>query len=195
MKPTASKHTILNQICNLIPRNLVPRLASKHGVDKKARSFSPWSHVVAMLHAQLAQHSEAKGNIYGDYLIELTVEKTGQNYPKLMRLVIATVEVFFKQIQQTLQLADFLGHSENAMRWQVWMALLTYVLLRYIGHLGQWGGSFRRLFTLLRGVLFSRLEIFSVLLSCGTARGSPRMRTAPEHPYLPGFERFFKVKR
>ena len=54
MKPTASKHTILNQICNLIPRNLVPRLASKHGVDKKARSFSPWSHVVAMLHAQLA---------------------------------------------------------------------------------------------------------------------------------------------
>ncbi|MCK5114686.1 MAG: IS4 family transposase, partial [Phycisphaerae bacterium] len=85
---------------------------------------------------------------------------------------------------------DFLGHSENAIRWQVWMALLTYLLLRYIGHLGRWAGSFRRLFTLLRGVLFSRLEIFSVLLSCGTARGSPRMRAAPEHAYLPGFESF-----
>ena len=25
----------------------------KHGVDKKARSFTPWSHVVSMLYAQL----------------------------------------------------------------------------------------------------------------------------------------------
>jgi adenine-specific DNA-methyltransferase len=28
-------------------------------------------------------------------------------------------------------LADFLGHNANAVRWQVWTALLTYVLLRY----------------------------------------------------------------
>ncbi len=42
------------------------------------------------------------------------------------------IEVFFKQIKQTLQLADFLGTSANAVRWQVWTALLTYVLLRYL---------------------------------------------------------------
>jgi hypothetical protein len=36
------------------------------------------------------------------------------------------IEVFFKQIKQTLQLADFLGHNANAVRWQVWTALLTY---------------------------------------------------------------------
>lgn len=35
------------------------------------------------------------------------------------------VEVFFKQIKQTLQIADFLGHNANAVRWQVWMALLA----------------------------------------------------------------------
>jgi IS4 transposase len=39
------------------------------------------------------------------------------------------IEVFFKQIKQTLQLAYFLGHNANAVRWQVWTALLTYVLL------------------------------------------------------------------
>src|SRR5208283_5299585 len=27
------------------------------------------------------------------------------------------IEVFFKQIKQTLQLADFLGHNANAVRW------------------------------------------------------------------------------
>jgi IS4 transposase len=98
------------------------------------------------------------------------------------------VEVFFKQIKQTLQLADFLGHSRNAILWQVWMAMLAYVLIRFIGHLGQWRGTFRRLFTLLRGVLFSRLDAFSIMSLCGTARGSPRMICSPEQAYLPGFE-------
>ena len=38
------------------------------------------------------------------------------------------IEVFFKQIKQSLQLCDFLGNSANAVRWQVWTALLLYVL-------------------------------------------------------------------
>jgi len=410
MNPTATKYTILNQICKHIPRNLVSRLARKHGVDKKARSFSPWSHIVAMLHAQLAhslslndvadtlrnhsgsiatirratppsrnglshanrvrnadmaeelfwcvlehiqqlhpkfgigckysglprrfkraiyaidsttiqllancidwarhrrrkaaakchmqlnlqtflpqfaivkaanthdsteakelcanlkegeialfdkayidfghlfgldqrgvfwvtraktnmtyrivgQHSAAKDSIHGDYFIELTGVKSSEAYPEQMRLVEATVEVdgeskrmkfitnsmtwmpssicdlyqsrwgievFFKQIKQTLQLADFLGHSENAVRWQVWIALLTYVLLRYVGFMGKWAGSFRRLFTLLRGVLFSRLDMFSVLKCCGTARGSPRLIGSPQCVYLPGFAKILR---
>lgn len=37
------------------------------------------------------------------------------------------IEVFFKQIKQTLQLADFLGNSENAVQWQLWTALLAYI--------------------------------------------------------------------
>ena len=54
MTPAKHKYTILRQICNLIPPHLVTNLAREYGVDKKARSFSPWSHVVAMLHVQLA---------------------------------------------------------------------------------------------------------------------------------------------
>ena len=57
------------------------------------------------------------------------------------------IEVFFKQIKQTLQLSDFLGHNANAVRWQVWMALLVYLILRYLSHLSRWGHSFTRLFT------------------------------------------------
>ncbi|MBU6411378.1 MAG: IS4 family transposase, partial [Verrucomicrobia bacterium] len=60
------------------------------------------------------------------------------------------IGAFFKQIQQTLQLADFLGHNANAVRWQVRMALLPCVLLRYLTYLSRWAHSFTRLFTLLR---------------------------------------------
>jgi hypothetical protein len=54
MKPAKHKYTILKQICNLIPAHLVPTLAKSLKADKQARSFSPWSHVVAMLHVQIA---------------------------------------------------------------------------------------------------------------------------------------------
>jgi Transposase DDE domain. len=99
------------------------------------------------------------------------------------------VEVFFKQIKQTLQLADFLGHNENAVRWQIWTALLTYVLLRFISYLGKWKGSFSRLFTMIRGVMWSRFDLRSLLDNCyGTAGGTSRMHLLVEQLYLPGFE-------
>jgi DDE family transposase/uncharacterized protein DUF4372 len=52
-KPAKSKLTILRQICQLIPGYLTTKLAREHGIE--SRSFNPWSHVVAMLYAQLAQ--------------------------------------------------------------------------------------------------------------------------------------------
>jgi hypothetical protein len=97
------------------------------------------------------------------------------------------IEVFFKEIKQTLQIADFMGYSENAVRWQIWTALLVYVLLRFIAWQGHWKHTFTRLFTVLRGVLWSCLDLFSVLACCGTARGTPRIRATPEQCYLPGF--------
>ena len=46
------------------------------------------------------------------------------------------IEVLFKQIKQTLQLADFLGHNANAVQWQVgdklfstFLGLLALVLV------------------------------------------------------------------
>jgi len=62
------------------------------------------------------------------------------------------IEVFFKQIKQNLKLRDFLGNNANAEGWQIWMALLTYVLLRYLGYISQWNHSFSRLCAMVRGV-------------------------------------------
>src|ERR1035437_11101850 len=52
-KPTASKFSLLRQLCNFMPPHLVPRLARETGVEDQARTFSPWSHVVSLLYAQL----------------------------------------------------------------------------------------------------------------------------------------------
>ena len=51
--PAKSKLPVITQLCKLIPPHLVAKLARKYGVDKKARTFTPWSHVVSLLYAQL----------------------------------------------------------------------------------------------------------------------------------------------
>lgn len=98
------------------------------------------------------------------------------------------IEVFFKQIKQTLQLCDFLGHSKQAIRWQLWSALLLYVLLRFLKWACKWDHSFTRLFTTVRGVLWDRFHIYDLLRFYGTAGGQWRMRSKPETAYLPGFD-------
>ena len=98
-----------------------------------------------------------------------------------------TIEVFFKQIKQTLKLADFLGHSSNAVRWQIWTALLCYLLLRYQAFLSSWESSFTRLFTLIHAALWQKIDLLDLLRSCGTGGGSYRALARPEQTYFPRF--------
>jgi hypothetical protein len=97
------------------------------------------------------------------------------------------IEKFFRQIKQTLHIGDFLGHSRKAIEWQIWTALLMYLLLRYLHVCSQWSHSFTRLFTCLRAVLWQRRCLFDYLRSYGTAGGSFRMQWAPQQAFLPGF--------
>ena len=97
------------------------------------------------------------------------------------------IEVFFKQLKQTFQVADFLGNSASAVRWQVWSALLLMLLLRFNAWLSQWGHSFLRLFALARPTCWQKWDLEKLLKSCGTAGGDFRMLGAPEQAFLPGF--------
>jgi hypothetical protein len=164
------------------------------------------------------QHGAA-GKILRDDLIQLQTPASRQDYPVKLRRIVALVEVdgqevemefltnnlewsaqsivelyrcrwqievFFKQIKQTLQLADFLGTSANAVRWQVWTALLVYLLLRYLAFLSNWSHSFSRLFTLIRAALWKKWDLLNLLRRYGTAAGHFRYLAQPEQAYLPG---------
>lgn len=97
------------------------------------------------------------------------------------------IEVFFKQIKQTFKVCDFLGHSKQAIRWQLWSALLLYILLRFIAFKSQWPHSFTRMFTLVRGVVWERFNLFDLADFYGTARHRYRMCSTPQQAYFPGF--------
>jgi hypothetical protein len=97
------------------------------------------------------------------------------------------IEAFFKQIKQTLQLAGFLGTSANAVKWQIWAALLVYVLLRFQAWVSKWNHSFLRLFTLLRAALWLRRDLAETLRRYGTAKGHFGLLDPGVQSWLPGF--------
>jgi hypothetical protein len=99
------------------------------------------------------------------------------------------IEVFFKQIKQTLQLADFLGNSANAVSWQVWSALLVYVLLRWQAWASKWSGSFLRLWGAVRAAMWLKIDVTDMLRCYGTAGGDFRLLAQPQQAFLfPGLE-------
>gem|GEM_PF-5398075 len=61
LKPTRAKLPILTQLCKLIPSHLDASLAKKHAIDKQARTFSAWSHLVSLLFAQLTHATSLNG--------------------------------------------------------------------------------------------------------------------------------------
>lgn len=97
------------------------------------------------------------------------------------------IEVFFKSLKQNLQLGAMLGYNANAVRWQIWMALLVHLLLRFISWKSHWSSHFGRLCTLVRCTLWLRWDLESCLQFYGTAGRKRRMRANAQQAYLPGF--------
>ena len=167
---------------------------------------------------RLPQHADPR--ILRDDLVVLQGVNTRKDYPQLLRRVTAKVEVdgkerimvfltnhldwspvtvcdlyrsrwqievFFKQLKQTVQLVDFLGNSANAVKWQVWTALLVHLLLRFLAWRDRWAYSFTRLFTYVRAALWLRRDLAQLLRRCGTAPGSGGLAASSLQRELPGF--------
>jgi hypothetical protein len=69
------------------------------------------------------------------------------------------IELFFKTIKQNLKINTFLGTSENAVMTQIWIALLTYLMLAFLRFKSGLGLSFQQLLRLLQINLFDRRKL------------------------------------
>ena len=69
------------------------------------------------------------------------------------------IELFFKALKQNLKLKSFVGTSENALRVQIWTALIALLLLKWLHHLSKAGWSLSNLVSLLRLNLFTYRDL------------------------------------
>jgi len=73
------------------------------------------------------------------------------------------IEVFFKTIKQNLKVKTFVGTTENALRIQIWTALIAMLLLKWLHHLSQARWSLSNLCSMLRLNLFTYRDLWTWL--------------------------------
>jgi hypothetical protein len=69
------------------------------------------------------------------------------------------IELFFKALKQNLKLRSFVGTSENALRIQIWTALIAMLLLKWLHHLSKAKWSLSNLASMLRLNLFTYRDL------------------------------------
>lgn len=69
------------------------------------------------------------------------------------------IELFFKALKQNLKVKTFIGTTENALRVQIWTAMIALLLLRWLHHLSKARWSFSNLASMLRLNLFTYRDL------------------------------------
>jgi len=73
------------------------------------------------------------------------------------------IELFFKALKQNLKVKTFVGTSENALRIQIWTALIALLLLKWLHHLSRASWSLSNLASMLRLNLFTYRDLMNWL--------------------------------
>jgi len=112
----------------------------------------------------LLRRVEAIREDTGDILVFLT------NHHGLGASTIAAIykdrwqiELFFKALKQNLKIKTFVGTSANAVKTQIWTALISMLLLRYLQLSSRFGWSLSNLVALLRMNLFTHRDLMAWL--------------------------------
>jgi hypothetical protein len=93
------------------------------------------------------------------------------------------VELFFKAIKQNLRIKTFVGVSANAVRTQIFTALIAILVLRYLQLRARYGWSLSNLAALLRQQLFVYRDLWAWLDE--PFEPPPALATAVEQLALP----------
>ncbi len=84
------------------------------------------------------------------------------------------IELFFKAIKQNLKIKTFIGTSANAVKTQIWTALIAMLLLRYLQMSSRFGWSLSNLVALLRMNLFTHRDLMAWLSQPFTTPPDPQ---------------------
>lgn len=69
------------------------------------------------------------------------------------------IEIFFREIKQLLHIKSFIGTSENAVMIQIWTALVTILVLKYLKEISKYGWRLSNLVAFIRLNLFVKIDL------------------------------------
>ena len=90
------------------PAQLAPKLARDTGVDKRSRTFTPWSHVVSLLYAQLTHAIGTK------LLNRFVIPEINHVHAHLLRPERGSRAVLENSAGENLSTAGFRSHKVDS---------------------------------------------------------------------------------
>ena len=69
------------------------------------------------------------------------------------------IEIFFRDIKQLLNIKSFIGTSQNAVMIQIWTALITILILKFLQQLAKYGWRLSNLVAFIRLNLFVKIDL------------------------------------
>ena len=73
------------------------------------------------------------------------------------------IELFFKWIKQNLKLKSFIGASKNAVLTQIFVAMITYLIIWYMKHQTQYEKSLLSLSRIINETFFQKISLIDLL--------------------------------
>lgn len=148
--------SIFYQILKLIPRADLDAAVRRHGAERNAKGFSSWGQFVAMLFCRLGSVHSLRDIVNG-----LTASEGKLRHPGLPAATVAEIyrnrwqiELFFKALKQSCKMKTFVGTSANALKTQIWTALISMLLVKILHMRSSFGRHFSNFIVLLRQQLF-----------------------------------------
>ena len=69
------------------------------------------------------------------------------------------IEIFFREIKGLLHIKSFIGTSENAVRIQIWTALITILILKFLKAGAKYNWHLSNMVTFIRLNLFVKIDL------------------------------------
>ena len=69
------------------------------------------------------------------------------------------IEIFFREIKSLLHIKSFIGTSQNAVMIQIWTALITILILKFLQKLAKYGWRLSNLVAFIRLNLFVKIDL------------------------------------
>ena len=101
-------------------------------------------------------------NVQGGYTIDLYTNDFKHAASTIEALYRSRwkIEIFFRNLKQNLHIKSFLGTSQNAVEIQIWTALITILLLKYLKRIAKHPWCLSNLTASLRHNTFTKIDLF-----------------------------------
>jgi hypothetical protein len=148
-----------NAVFEHVRMNPIPKNREIHKdeyIKLKGKSFAKCPYILRHV-----TYYDKKHNVWLDFLtnnLKLGASTIAAIYKERWQ-----IELFFKAIKQNLKIKTFVGTTANAVKIQIWTALIAMLIIRFLQLRSRFGWSLSNLVALLRMSLFTHRDLWSWL--------------------------------